>query len=80
VITAFGGFNKIEFKGAKNVEVTPVTLDNKRLKIFQSHLLLYFTGFSRLASEIAGEQIKNIPAKRKSSKRCMRWSAGPWRY
>jgi D-glycero-alpha-D-manno-heptose-7-phosphate kinase len=68
VITAFGGFNKIEFKGVKNVEVTPVTLNNRRLKIFQGHLLLYFTGFSRLASEIAGEQIRNIPAKKKELK------------
>jgi D-glycero-alpha-D-manno-heptose-7-phosphate kinase len=64
VITAFGGFHKIEFQGSKNVEVTPVILDNRRLRAFQSHLLLYFTGFSRLASEIAGEQIKNIPSKK----------------
>lgn len=65
VITAFGGFNKIEFNGRRNVEVTPVTLDHKRTKEFHDHLLLYFTGFSRLASEIAAEQIQNIPYKKR---------------
>lgn len=64
VITAFGGFNKIEFRGSKNVIVTPVTLDPKKLKSLQSHLLLYFTGFSRFASDIAEEQIKKIPLKK----------------
>lgn len=64
VITAFGGFNKIEFPGDNNFQVTPVTLDAKKMKIFQSHFMLYFTGFSRLATEIAGEQIQNIPSKK----------------
>lgn len=64
VITAFGGFNKIEFQGDKNIEITPVTLDPKKIKFFQSHLMLYFTSFSRLASDIAAEQIRNIPAKK----------------
>jgi D-glycero-alpha-D-manno-heptose-7-phosphate kinase len=63
VITAFGGLNHTFFKGERNIEVTPVTLDQKKMKLFHDHLMLYFTGFSRLATEIAGEQIKNIPRK-----------------
>ncbi len=63
VITAFGGLNHITFRGGRNIEVTPVTLDPRKMKLFHDHLLLYFTGFSRLATEIAGEQIKNIPRK-----------------
>lgn len=64
IIAAFGGFNKIEFKSYKNIKVVPVTLDPQKMKFFQSHLMLYFTGFSRLASDIAEEQIRNIPAKK----------------
>jgi D-glycero-alpha-D-manno-heptose-7-phosphate kinase len=62
---AFGGFNKIEFGGEQRVQVQPITLNTKKLQLFQDHLMLFFTGFSRTASEIAGEQIKKIPEKRK---------------
>ena len=62
---AFGGFNKIEFGGEQRVQVQPITLNAKKLQIFQDHLMLFFTGFSRTASEIAGEQIKKTPEKRK---------------
>ncbi|MEW6008100.1 MAG: kinase [Candidatus Omnitrophota bacterium] len=69
VTAAFGGFNKIEFKpGKNNIEVRPVTLYSKKIRFFQSHLMLFFTGMSRLASEIAGEQIENIPKKNKELK------------
>lgn len=62
---AFGGFNKIEFGGEQRVQVQPITLNAKKLQLFQDHLMLFFTGFTRRASEIAGEQIKKIPEKRK---------------
>ena len=69
VNVAFGGFNKIEFKpGRNNIEVLPVTIDSKKIKFFQSHLMLFFTGLSRLASEIASEQIGNIPLKKNELK------------
>jgi len=62
---AFGGFNKIEFGGEQHIQVQPITLNTKKLQIFQDHLMIFFTGFSRTASEIAGEQIKKTPEKRK---------------
>ncbi len=69
ITAAFGGFNKIEFKpGKNNIEVTPVTLDSKKIRFFQSHLMLFFTGLSRLASEIAIDQIENTPKKNKELK------------
>ncbi|MDP1852699.1 MAG: kinase [Candidatus Omnitrophota bacterium] len=68
VSAAFGGLNKIEFNGYKNIEVSPVTISVKRMKFLQQHLMLFFTGFSRTASEIAEEQIKNIPHKIKELK------------
>ena len=36
---------------------------SERQDLFQKHLMLFFTGFSRTASEIAAEQIKNTPQK-----------------
>ena len=62
-IAAFGGFNKIEFGGQQEIQVNPITISNKKLQNFHDHLMLFFTGFSRTASEIAGEQIKKTPSK-----------------
>ncbi len=63
VAAAFGGLNIIEFNGRENFVVQPVTISPKIIKLFQNHLMLFFTGFSRTASEIAGEQIENTASK-----------------
>ncbi len=60
---AFGGFNKIEFGGEQKIQVQPITIGAKKTQNLQDHLMLFFTGFSRIASEIAGEQIKKTPDK-----------------
>lgn len=60
---AFGGLNRIDFGGAEKINVSPVILSPERLKSFQDHLMLFFTGFSRCASDIAKEQIKQTPLK-----------------
>jgi len=64
-LAAYGGFNFIEFGGANHLQVSTVTVGPERLRELQSHLMMFFTGFSRTASEIASHQIKNIPNKEK---------------
>ena len=61
VSVAFGGFNKIEFVGDEDPCLSPVIMNSDKLRELQDHMMLFFTGFSRTASEIAGEQIKNTP-------------------
>jgi len=63
VACAFGGFNKIEFGGEQEFYVCPITINREKLELLQSHLMLFFTGFTRNASDIAGEQIKNTKSK-----------------
>ncbi len=61
ISAAFGGFNRIEFK--KNnapFEVAPIILGRNRLQELQDHFMLFFTGFSRIASEIAKSKIDNF--------------------
>lgn len=62
-IAAFGGLNKIEFGGDRKITVHPVPLTQDRLEALQNHLMLFFTGFARTASEVAAEQIKSTPNK-----------------
>jgi len=63
VAAAFGGLNRIEFNGKENFVVQPVTLNRRKITELQNHLMFFFTGFSRTASEIAAEQIQNTSAK-----------------
>ena len=58
---AFGGFNAIEFFGDDQIKVSPLVIDSARLEELQKRVLLFYTGIPRVASEVAGEQIKNIP-------------------
>lgn len=56
-ITAFGGFNKISFS-VNSIDVMPITISKKKIEELQNHLMLFFTGVYRTASEVAKEQIK----------------------
>jgi D-glycero-alpha-D-manno-heptose-7-phosphate kinase len=56
--TAIGGLNYIEFGTDPHVTVTPLSLDPNRNQELQSHCMLFFTGTTRNAFEIASEQIK----------------------
>ena len=60
---AFGGFNRINFGGSREIEVSPLIISKEKMESIQDHLLLFFTGFSRTASEIAIEQIATISEK-----------------
>ncbi len=60
ISAAFGGFNRIDFKRNDTFQVSPIILTKDRLHEFQSHLMLCFTGFSRIASEIAKSKIDNF--------------------
>lgn len=60
ISAAFGGFNRIEFHRNDTFQVSPIILAKNRLDDLQSSLMLYFTGFSRIASEIAKSKIDNF--------------------
>ncbi len=65
ILASLGGFNRIDFSGNGHFSPTRITISSDKLKLFENHLMLVFTGFSRNASEIAAEQIKNTPHKEK---------------
>jgi D-glycero-alpha-D-manno-heptose-7-phosphate kinase len=64
VAVAFGGVNKIIFKGNHDIEVVPITLGTGRLNDLQDRLLLFFTGLTRYATDIEEEKIRNIDGKK----------------
>jgi D-glycero-alpha-D-manno-heptose-7-phosphate kinase len=64
VSAAYGGFNRINFDTDGSIEVNRILTAPNRLAELQQHLALYFTGFSRTASEIAQEQLRMTPHKK----------------
>lgn len=69
VSAAFGGFNRIEFHPDDSFDVTPMLLSAHRREELQSHLMLCFTGFSRIASEVAKSKIDNLKNRETELKR-----------
>lgn len=57
VLTAFGGLVRVEFDTDGEIHVHPIVVPSDRVDELQRHLLMFFTGFPRTASEIAKEQI-----------------------
>ena len=64
VAAAYGGFNVIYFSRDGSIRVEPVTIPASRVLELQSRLLLFYTGTSRFASEVAAEVIANLQNKR----------------
>lgn len=66
-MAAFGGFKKILFNGptGQHLQILPLTVKKERVEALENNLMLFFTGFARNASEIAGEQIKETPNKKR---------------
>ena len=62
---AHGGFNRINFHTDGSLEVKRILTSQTRLAELGQNLALYFTGFSRIASEIAQEQLNVTPHKKK---------------
>lgn len=65
ISAAFGGLNRIEFRQDGSFDVAPIVLPISRLAELQSHLMLCFTGLSRIASEVAQSQIDNMDKREK---------------
>lgn len=65
VSAAYGGFNRIDFQTDGSIDVRRVLAPAERLSELQDHLALFFTGFSRTAAEVATEQIRLTPERRR---------------
>ena len=65
VLAAHGGLNRIDFNGGSRFQITPIPLTRRRMEEFQQHLMLFYTGISRVASEIVVEQLQKIETKEK---------------
>ncbi|HEV7369531.1 kinase [Arenibaculum sp.] len=68
---AFGGLNRIDFRQDGAFTVSPLIVPRTRETELLGHMMLFFTGLSRHASEIARSQIENM-GRRAAQLRAMR--------
>ncbi len=59
-LAAYGGFNHITFQRDGNIIVKPMTLSANRINELEKHLMLFYTGIPRTASNIAKSYVKKI--------------------
>ncbi len=60
IAVSYGGFNKINFYQNDTFKVSKLNIPEKILNKLNNNLMLFFTGFPRIASNIAKKQIENI--------------------
>lgn len=63
IAAVYGGLNLIYIKPNGEFKVEPVIISEARKKLFNDHLLLFFTGVSRTASDICKKQIETTKDK-----------------
>jgi D-glycero-alpha-D-manno-heptose-7-phosphate kinase len=63
VLAAHGGFNHILFDPNGEITVRPVTLSANRLNELNRHLMLFYTGIRRTASDVAGSYVNGLDDK-----------------
>ncbi len=59
-LAAVGGFNLIEFRGMGDFVVNRIPFGQGRLREFEDHLLVVFTGIKRRAEELASRQVSRV--------------------
>lgn len=59
IAAAYGGMNRITFS-AGGFDVTPVIIQQERKQRLNQNLMMFFTGFSRFASDLEKEKLKTI--------------------
>lgn len=64
VAVAHGGFNVIRFLQSGDIQVEPITIPSSRILELQSRLLLFYSGTSRFASDVAIDVVANLQNKR----------------
>ncbi len=61
-IAAFGGLTCFQFNPDDTVQVSPLAVSSGTMHALEEHLLLFFTGYSRSASDILHDQKKRSEA------------------
>lgn len=72
VLCAYGGFNHITFPyDGGEISVRPMTLPQERIKELNDQLMLFYTGITRTASDIAAAYVQDIESRERQLRSIM---------
>jgi D-glycero-alpha-D-manno-heptose-7-phosphate kinase len=71
VCAAYGGLNRIHFLPNGDFSVHPMTISRQRLAELNSHLMLFYTGIKRTASDVASSFVNGMEKRTKPLKRLL---------
>ncbi len=63
VATAYGGLNLIYFLTSGDIRIEPLTIPKARIEELDQCLMMFYTGTTRFASQIAAKVVANMDAK-----------------
>ena len=64
VMAAYGGLRHVQFLPNGEIFAHPVTLPTERVNELKSHLMLFYTGIARTASDVAKSYVENLDARK----------------
>ncbi|MGQ0636926.1 MAG: GHMP family kinase ATP-binding protein [Planctomycetaceae bacterium] len=73
VLAAYGGLNLVEFRRNGEIAVHPLPLSPARLDEMQAHLMLFYTGIARTASDVAQSYVVDMAARAQQLQRLRRF-------
>jgi D-glycero-alpha-D-manno-heptose-7-phosphate kinase len=65
VMAAYGGLRHVRFETNGEIVASPVVLPPVRLSQLQAHLMLFYTGIARTASDVAKSYVEGIDSRRR---------------
>ena len=68
IMAAFGGLKYIQFHPDDRIDVEPMPLAAGRLAELQAHLMLFYTGIARTASDVAASYVADIERRHRQLK------------
>jgi D-glycero-alpha-D-manno-heptose-7-phosphate kinase len=63
VVVAYGGLNRIDFPVSGDFSVQPVVMLRDKQELLNDHMMLFFTGITRIASDVAASKIQNLSSR-----------------
>jgi D-glycero-alpha-D-manno-heptose-7-phosphate kinase len=65
ILAAYGGFNQITFLPNGDFHLQPMTLEAERVEELNAHLMLFYTGIKRTATQVAESYVSDMDGRKR---------------
>lgn len=62
---SYGGLNHIRFNAGGEISVAPIVAPRERIEALNHHIILFYTGILRTATDVASTYVQNINSRRR---------------